>query len=196
MKEKIKKNLFPESHHWCDFFEKEIKVETPRAMAILSSSILDEALTHLLKTALLPCSTGNDSLFDGAYSPLGSFSSKIDFANRMGLLNAGVTQSLHLIRKIRNDFAHDISNCSFDSTSIRSRVREIKRLNDVVKPEKRTHFPDGTVGDFQASVSWLIFWLWHIVETMPKRCPECGLLHSQKTKKSQKNKKSLTSQST
>ncbi len=181
MENKNSEIQFNESNHWCDFFEDEVRNESSRAMAILSVSILDAAITHLLKIVLLPCSTSNDPLFDGGYAPLGSFSAKIDFASRMGLINSGVSQSLHLIRKIRNGFAHDISHCSFNSENIRSRVRELKRLNDVAKPEKRSQFPEGPVGDFQASVSWLIFWLWHVVEKMPKRCPECGLLQADDT---------------
>jgi hypothetical protein len=178
--EHVRTTSYSESNRWCDFFEKEVRAESPRAMAILSVAVLEEALTCLVRGALLPCPTSVDPLFDGGYVPLGTFSAKIDFAGRMGLISAGVSQSLHLIRKIRNDFAHDISGCSFDRAEVRNRVRELKRLNDVAKRERRAHFPDGAVGDFQASVSWLIFWLWHRVESVPRRCPECGMLHKPK----------------
>ncbi|MFT3788028.1 MAG: hypothetical protein QM770_17965 [Tepidisphaeraceae bacterium] len=168
---------YRESAHWCDFFEHEAKKESQRAVAIISVSVLDEALVGLLKAAMLPCPTGNDPLFDGAYAPMGSFSAKIDFACRLGLISAGVAQSLHLVRKIRNDFAHDISSCSFELASVRNRVRELTTLNQVAKPERRAQFPEGTFGDFQTAVSWLIWWIWHLVEQMPTRCPECGMRH-------------------
>ena len=42
------------------------------------------------------------------------------------------------------------------------------------------HFPEGAFGDFQTTVSWLIFWLWGRVEQMPPRCPECGMRHPRK----------------
>jgi hypothetical protein len=176
MNEQKKAAEYRESTHWCDFFENEAKTESERAVAIISVSVLDEALTGLLKAALLPCSTGTDALFDGAYAPLGSFSAKIEFACRLGLISAGVAQSLHLIRKIRNDFAHDIGSCSFEQASVRGRVRELSTLNQVAKPERRAQFPVGTFGDFQTAVS-LIWWIWHLVEEMPLRCPECGMRH-------------------
>jgi DNA-binding MltR family transcriptional regulator len=165
---------FEDGHHWCDFFEREVQSESQRAMAILSVAILDEALTCLLRTTLLPCTSSTDPLFDGSYAPLGSFSTKIDFANRMGLITPDVSQSLHLVRRIRNEFAHNIASCSFEHAEIRNRVRELKRLNELARPERRSQFPDGVVGDFQAVVSWLIFWLWRLVEVAPRYCPECG----------------------
>jgi len=170
------RKLWAESNHWCDFFEKEVQIESPRAMAILSVTVLEEALGSLLRGALLPCPTSDDPLLDGPYAPLGSFSAKIDFASRMDLISPPISQSLHLVRKIRNSFAHDISGSSFDQAVVRSRVRELRRLDDVTKPERRADFPEGPVGDFQAVVSWLIFWLWHLVEAGQRRCPECGLL--------------------
>jgi len=168
---------YRESSHWCDFFEREARTESQRAVPIISVSVLDEALSSLLKAAMLPCPTGADPLFDGAYSPMGSFSAKIDFACRLGLISAGVAQSLHLVRKIRNDFAHDIGSCSFELASVRNRVRELSALNDVAKPERRAQFPKGMFGDFQTAVSWLIWWIWHLVEQLPARCPECGMRH-------------------
>lgn len=171
---------FRDSSHWCDFFEREARTESERAIPIITVSVLDEALTALLKSALLPCATSTDPLFDGAYSPMGSFSAKIDFASRLGLVSAGVAQSLHIIRKIRNDFAHDIASCSFEQATVRNRVRELAKLNEVATPKRRSQFPAGTFGDFQTSASWLIWWIWHLVETMPARCPECGLRHYDK----------------
>lgn len=171
---------YGESNHWCDFFEREVRQESPRAMAILSAAVLDEAMTSLLKLALLPCPTSTDPLFDDSYAPIGSFSAKIEVAERMGIISPGVAQSLHLIRRIRNDFAHDIAGCSFENAVVCNRVGELRRLNDIAKPERRTQFPEGVVGDFQSSVSWLIFWIWHLVESLPRRCSECGQLHRPK----------------
>lgn len=168
---------YAESHDWCDILEKEMKDESERAVAIIGASVLDEALKVLLRSVLLPCSTSTDPLFDGAYSPLASFSAKIDFACRMGLVEAGVARSLHLVRRIRNDFAHDISGCSFGQAGIRARVRELKKLNDVATPKNRDRFPAGPNGDFQCCVSWLVFWLWRITDQVPSRCPHCSSLH-------------------
>lgn len=166
------------ANRWTDYFEREAFRETARTVAIVSASALDASLSALLKAALLPCPQSNDPLFDGAYAPLGSFSAKIDFAARMGLISSGVAQSLHLVRRIRNEFAHTLETASFDPPKIHQRVLELSRLNKVAKPERRAHFPDGAHGDFLCASSWLVFWIWTLTERMPARCPECGMRHS------------------
>ena len=160
-----------DKQHWNRFFKNETQKCGERATAILSAAILDDAIGSLLKCTLLPCATNKDPLFDSAYAPLETFSAKVDLAVRMGLITAGVARSLHLIRKIRNEFAHNISGCSFNHASVRSRVWEITKLNGDATSEGRANFPEGTLGDFQTSVSWLIFWLWGLVEITPSRPP-------------------------
>lgn len=44
---------------------------------------------------------------------------------RLGLISAEVTRALHLIRKIRNSFAHEVSGCKLDSGAHRDRIREL-----------------------------------------------------------------------
>lgn len=170
-------DVFSDADHWTDYFEREALSETGRTVAIVTASVLDTGLSALLKTALLPCPTANDPMFDGAYAPLGSFSAKIDFSARLGLISSGVSQSLHTIRKLRNDFAHGTGSSLFEANHIRQRVRDLARLNDVAKPERRAHFPTGTHGDFLCAASWLVFWVWTIVQRLPARCPECGMRH-------------------
>ena len=180
---------FKSGSDWCDFFEAEAKKESERALPIIAVAVLDEGLAALLRGRLLPCPTSDDPLFEGPYAPLATFSTKIDFAFRLGLISAGVAASLHLIRKIRNDFAHDISGCSFSQPGVKNRVRELTRLNNVARPKRRAQFPAGVFGDYQTSVSWLIFWIWHLVDATPSMCPECGHI---KHRSSQKRKPAET----
>ncbi len=166
-----------DAHRWTDYFEKEALSETGRTIAIVTAAYLDEALIALLKAALLPCATSADPLFDGPYAPLGSFSAKIDFAARLGLISSGVAQSLHLVRRLRNDFAHATGTSSFEDHGAQMRVHELSRLNAVATPERRQHFPAGKKGDFLCAGSWLVYWIWTLIDRMPPRCPECGLRH-------------------
>lgn len=168
---------FSDADHWTDYFEREALAETGRSVAIVTASVLDTGLGTLLKAALLPSPTATDPLFDGAYAPMGGFSAEIDFALRLGLISPGVAQSLHLVRKIRNDFAHGTGTSSFSDHHIRHRVRELSRLNDVANPERRAQFPTGLHGDFLCAASWMVFWMWTLVERLPARCPECGMRH-------------------
>ena len=86
------------------------------------ASLIDEGLTSLLKNFLVPQPSANDSLFDSATSPLSTFSAKIDMSHRLGLISNKLCRDIHLIRKIRNTFAHDIYGCSFENGSVKSRV--------------------------------------------------------------------------
>jgi len=76
---------YPESA-WNQFID-EFQKETDRSSAILSAAMLDEALRVLLKTHLVPNASSNDNLFNGPTAPLSAFSSRIDFAFRLGLIS-------------------------------------------------------------------------------------------------------------
>jgi hypothetical protein len=65
--------------------------------------------TRLLRTFLIPCNTSEDPLFDGANAPLSTFNARIEMAYRLGVIDATFSRNLHLVRKIRNDFAHNVT---------------------------------------------------------------------------------------
>ena len=105
-------------------FVAEFKDESDRAAVILGVAKLDLALYQLLTNTLLPATGKSDELLDGD-SPLGTFSAKIAFAFRLGLIDAQFTRALHLARKIRNDFAHEASGVSLSAGAHRDRVSEL-----------------------------------------------------------------------
>lgn len=135
-----------------DFIE-QFKNESDRASVILVASILDEGLRKLLLSFFVPLPNSQDSLFDNATSPLANFSSKIDLAYRIGLISRKLARDLHIVRKIRNTFAHDIYNCDFTNGAVKSRVDEIaksmkvwtERIHDVERDDKLL---EGTKGVF------------------------------------------------
>ncbi len=116
---------------WSDHFDISIITESTRAKVILSACYLDEILFQLLSIILTPCESNEDPLFEGPTAPLGSFSAKIEIASRMGLLSNDVRASLHLIRKIRNCFAHDLKKCDFNDSRIENWNRELHKLNEL-----------------------------------------------------------------
>jgi hypothetical protein len=81
---------------------------------------------------------------------------------------------LQLIRKIRNKFAHSLTECDFNDSKIKNWNKELHILNDHATKERRDTFSKGQVGDFEKSVSWLIFWLRHVTQQIPTECPNCG----------------------
>jgi hypothetical protein len=102
----------------------EFKSESDRAAVILGAAKLDYILYQILTKYFAPNVGSRDELLEGD-SPLATFSSKINICYRLGLIDAEFTRALHLIRKIRNSFAHEVSGCKLDSGPHRDRVREL-----------------------------------------------------------------------
>jgi len=99
--------------------------ETDRAAALLVASAMDEQLKALLRTRLVPIYE-NDSLLDGPHVPIATLSSRIDSAYRLGLISDRLRDDLHTIRTIRNEFAHDVFTCTFESHSVRDRMARLR----------------------------------------------------------------------
>jgi hypothetical protein len=152
--------------HWDDVFREEFAKESDRASVILSVALLDHALESILKARLVPIGSAEDSLFEGAYAPISTFSARIDLAYRLGLVSTKLSRDLHLIRKIRNEFAHNITGCTFQSSSVRSRVIELMRSSGIAErmPNVRKTFPEGPRGDFQMTISWILWILWSVTK--------------------------------
>ncbi|MES2836898.1 MAG: hypothetical protein V4667_05205 [Bacteroidota bacterium] len=157
-------NSESESHQWTAIFLRDqFQKESDRAAVILTASLLDEALTSLIRSFLVPCSSAKDTIFEEVNSPLANFSSKIDMANRLGLISNKLTRDIHLIRKIRNSFAHDVFGCDFENGSVKGRVLELKKsmmyANHTLKSEEMALLYPGTRGEFLLCT---FFILWHL----------------------------------
>ncbi len=110
-------------------FNAQLHLESDRGSVIVAAALLDDALKEVLAAYMLPAVEGDDELLEGPHAPLGSFSARIDCAYRTGLIRMEVRKTLHLIRKIRNAFAHRSEMATFDSQSVRDRLRQIYALN-------------------------------------------------------------------
>ena len=110
-------------------FTELLQAESDRGCVIVSAAMLDDILSQLLKRRLAPSLEKKDELLDNGTSAFSTFSAHIDLAYRVGLLRANSRATFHLLRKIRNDFAHISEPKTFDSSSIKRRVIEIFNLN-------------------------------------------------------------------
>jgi len=93
-----------------------LNAESPRGAVLTAASILDSLLEGLLREYLAP-NPGSKKLLDGFNAPFGTFSSKIAAAHALGLITSVEFHDLERIRKIRNEFAHEI-HVSFESPSV------------------------------------------------------------------------------
>jgi hypothetical protein len=86
---------------------------------------LDTVLEQFLITVLQP---GDDKQLFGTYGLLGTTSSKINIASRLGIIDADVKRTLELIRRIRNDFAHSLETATLSEGTQRNRLNELVKL--------------------------------------------------------------------
>jgi DNA-binding MltR family transcriptional regulator len=108
----------------------EFSGSSDRSCVIVAASMVDYLLGECLKAFLVPNDTTQDPLFDGPTAPIGTFSSRIDLAYRLGLIGPQFARDLHLIRRMRNDFAHAIEARTFEEPSFADRVLQlVKSLN-------------------------------------------------------------------
>ena len=101
--------------------------ESERASVILAAARLDVDLERLLKHVLHHHPGGSDPLFEGDRM-LGTFSAKIAFAHRLGLIAPEFEHALQMVRKIRNDFAHQLESEQLNSPRQKARLTEIVRI--------------------------------------------------------------------
>jgi hypothetical protein len=93
----------------------ELRTQNDRGMAITAGATVEHALQLAIEAKWPAMSkTRRDEVF-GDNSPLGTFSAKIIVACAMGLIHDTTTIRLHIMRRIRNEFAHDMKPINFAS---------------------------------------------------------------------------------
>lgn len=102
-----------------------------RAGIICGAAMLDQQLELILRRYLLPAaSKSEDEKVFGANAPLSSFSGRITMAFRLGLIPQVVANMLNRIRKIRNDFAHDVTVQSLNESDVyKSHIAELSQVH-------------------------------------------------------------------
>lgn len=149
-------------------FAEEFKNETDRAAVVLGAAKLDFLLYQILNKYLIPNTGSRDELLEGD-SPLSTFSAKIHLVYRLGFIDAAFARALHLVRKIRNSFAHEVSGCSLLLGGHHDRIKELARPfegNEVYNGFKRVFFgdKDGTRSDFYTTLGAMVVRLERVLE--------------------------------
>ncbi len=103
-----------------------LRKESDRAAAVLGAALLDVALGDVFSTR---CGARVIPDMLRANGVLGSFSNRIRMAYAIGWIADDTQHDLHLVRSIRNEFAHlDDHTLSFETQSIQDRARELRVL--------------------------------------------------------------------
>ncbi len=154
------------SKFWMDFLMKEFANETDRGAVVLACSLVDNALTTLLQIHLLPSPDSEDALFDGGMAPLSHFNSKINFTQRLGLISSRLARDIHLVRKMRNEFAHNIDGSTLESGKIKQYLTTLISSSEIVKGHSLISdiFPEGAKGQLLQVANLILFCLNGLIE--------------------------------
>lgn len=138
-------------------FLDELAAESDRAAALLAGAYLDSRLELLLRSRLVSDEPMIRKLFE-SNGALSTFSSRISIAYGAGLIAQRTALDLHLVRAIRNDFAHKLHGLTFQADSMKSRVSEI-RATQFAKEDGlfANDHPTATRRRFNVAVALLIF---------------------------------------
>lgn len=128
-----------------EYIADELAAQTDRGAAIIACALLDDLLSDVLKARLILTGRTADRLFSHENNGvLASLSAKIDIAFAVGVVSPGVKDSLHVIRRIRNRFAHSTTALKFDDQEIASWCSTLSHVPKDVKDPRSKFIHEAT----------------------------------------------------
>lgn len=145
-------------------FVESLAVESDRAVPVLAYSYLEQTIGELLRSHLNPRVHGGLSDLFAFSGPLGTTSAQLRIAQAFGWLADGTASDIHILRKIRNDMAHDPEANLTDSAA--QRLQNHRGLN-AVKKALTDQGPDawessGTRADYVLAL--VTSWYWGSIQ--------------------------------
>lgn len=119
--------------------------ESDKGCALTAGAFLESELGQLLRKFFVDDEKTADALLEGT-GGLATFSSRIDMCYLLGLIGPTARRDLHLIRKIRNDFAHTAAPSSFEAESAAARCKELSHAGQDDRLGARDRFMRATMG--------------------------------------------------
>jgi DNA-binding MltR family transcriptional regulator len=119
--------------------------ESDKGCALTAGAFLESELGRLLRQFVVNDEKTADALLEGT-GGLATFSSRIDMCYLLGMIGPVARRDLHLIRKIRNDFAHTAAPSSFETESAAARCRELSHAGQDERLSSRDRFMRATMG--------------------------------------------------
>lgn len=100
------------------------------ALAILASVELERILHRILETYLLPKSAENINDLLSSNGSCGTFFAQIELAYRLGIIPKEITHDLHIVRDMRNCFAHGVHEMSFESDQVKNKLFKLAKSQE------------------------------------------------------------------
>jgi hypothetical protein len=98
-----------------------LRAESDRGRVLISTGYMEEQLKDILLAFMMDTPQAKELVTSGN-APLGTFSSRIAACYTLGLISEREHHDLTLLRKIRNEFAHDM-HVSFATPSVVDRCK-------------------------------------------------------------------------
>jgi hypothetical protein len=121
---KKKRAAFLKAADWEKFATDYAKADD-RSCGILFGAYVDNCVTETLLTYVVHKDDCEEHLLKES-GPLGSFYARIELLWALGGLDRRVRDDLHLVRRIRNKFAHEMEITSFSEEPIRAWCDSLK----------------------------------------------------------------------
>jgi DNA-binding MltR family transcriptional regulator len=137
-------------------FLTEFQGETDRAAAVLAAAFADELLKALLSASFVDNSRMVQGLLgrDGAAA---TFSARVALAYAIGLISHDEADDLDRLRRIRNDFAHQLHGLSFGTQRIKDLANAFRCVARTFRehPAMQTAYPSEARKLFDPAVAVL-----------------------------------------
>lgn len=110
---------------------RELDGQSDRGAAIVGVALVEDTLTSALHSFLDSHPKAWQRLFHGS-APLANFSAKIDLCRLIGLITDTIYSDLHILRDVRNQFAHQVmhkadnSQLTFTTPHIQDKCMSLK----------------------------------------------------------------------
>ena len=114
-----------------------VKGEHPVATAILGACLVEHYLELLLRSKIKRKDDKTWKMLLADSGPLRSFDCKIVAGYALGIYDAGMHNDLHIVRRIRNAFAHSKKLIQLDHPAV---VTELKKSTRSALPKKYWKF--------------------------------------------------------
>ncbi len=129
-----------EDREWRQLVEQVTSGTDDRSTVVLAGAVVDAVLAELLTSWLLP-----DEAVEGFFDPLregflSTFGARKDLAFALGLVSDDERKDLQAIGRVRNIFAHQLLNATFDHPDVQkalSGLRSVQGLTPKSEPRER-----------------------------------------------------------
>jgi len=113
--------------------ETELTNNSDRGIVLVCASVIEELLENLIKKVLKDSPTIEKDLFKGN-APLSNFDAKLKLSFYLGLITEEEKRNISIMQRIRNKFAHQVIDISFNNI-------DIKNLSSNFSLAENSYFP-------------------------------------------------------